>query len=29
MAPVPIEEDIKSELVEIASHVMVVGDKKV
>ena len=29
VAPVPIEEDIKSELVEIASHVMVVGDKKV
>lgn len=28
IAPVPIEENLKSELVEIASQIMVVGDKK-
>ena len=28
IAPVPIEEDIKSELLEIVSHVMVIGDKR-
>ena len=28
VAPVPIEEDIKSEMVDIVSHVMVVGDKR-
>ena len=28
IAPVPIEENLKAELVEIASQIMVVGDKK-
>ena len=28
MAPVPIEDDLKSELVDIVSHLMVVGDKR-
>ena len=28
VAPVPIEDDLKSELVDIVSHLMVVGDKR-
>ena len=28
IAPVPIEDNLKSELVEIASQIMIVGDKK-